>query len=187
MEVSEEREVKLVHPDPVNQISSALGCFASEFNKTNPPNSEMRRCSWFSHACFMVLCRAVYSLGTPKTSDKSSPPAVTIRRIKQWWKRLDVYTKDSPSQQMDRDLCCCWVIKSCSTLCDPMGLPGSSVRGISHRLEEYWSMSLVPSPGDLPEPGIEPLSPALEGRFFTTREALDRHLGLSIWGLGHDV
>ena len=42
MEVSEEREVKLVHPDPVNQISSALGCFASEFNKTNPPNSEMR-------------------------------------------------------------------------------------------------------------------------------------------------
>ena len=25
-----------------------------------------------------------------------------------------------------------------------------------------------PSPGDLPEPGIEPVSPALAGRFFTT-------------------
>ena len=53
--------------------------------------------------------------------------------------------------------------------------------------QEYWNVLLVPSPGDLPEPGIEPLSPALEGRFFTTREGLDRDLGLSIWGLGHNV
>ena len=29
--------------------------------------------------------------------------------------------------------------------------------------QEYWSGFLFPSPGDLPDPGIEPLSPALEG------------------------
>ena len=36
---------------------------------------------------------------------------------------------------------------------------------------EYWSGLLVPSPGDLPDPGVEPLSLvslALVGEFFTT-------------------
>ena len=37
--------------------------------------------------------------------------------------------------------------------------------------QEYWSGLPLPSPGDLPDPGIEPaslMSPALGGRFFTT-------------------
>ena len=37
--------------------------------------------------------------------------------------------------------------------------------------QEYWSGLTFPSPGDLPNPGIEPVSlvsPALAGRFFTT-------------------
>ena len=34
--------------------------------------------------------------------------------------------------------------------------------------QEYWSELPFPSPGDLPDPGIEPRSPALTGRFFTT-------------------
>ena len=36
---------------------------------------------------------------------------------------------------------------------------------------EYWSGLPFPSPGDLPDAGIEPtslMSPALAGRFFTT-------------------
>ena len=32
----------------------------------------------------------------------------------------------------------------------------------------YWSQLSVPSPGDLPDPGIKPTSLALAGRFFTT-------------------
>ena len=40
----------------------------------------------------------------------------------------------------------------------PMGFPR----------QEYWSGLPFPSPGDLPEPGIEPVSPALAGKFFTT-------------------
>ena len=35
--------------------------------------------------------------------------------------------------------------------------------------QEYWSGLLFPPPGDLPNPGIGPVSPALAGRFFTTR------------------
>ena len=36
--------------------------------------------------------------------------------------------------------------------------------------EEYWSGLPFPSPGDLPKPGIEPMSPALAGGFFTTKQ-----------------
>ena len=46
--------------------------------------------------------------------------------------------------------------------------------------QEYWSGLPFPSPGDLPKPGIEPMSPAgdpaLAGRFFTT-EPLEKPLG----------
>ena len=38
--------------------------------------------------------------------------------------------------------------------------------------QEHWSGLPFPTPGDLPDPGIEPTSPvalALSGRFFTTR------------------
>ena len=34
--------------------------------------------------------------------------------------------------------------------------------------QEYWSGLPFPSPRDLPDPGIEPTSPALAGVFFTT-------------------
>ena len=38
--------------------------------------------------------------------------------------------------------------------------------------QEYWSGLPFPSPGHLPKPGIKPTSPAMAGRFFTTK-----HLG----------
>ena len=34
--------------------------------------------------------------------------------------------------------------------------------------QEYWSGLPLPSPGDIPDREIEPASPALAGRFFTT-------------------
>ena len=34
--------------------------------------------------------------------------------------------------------------------------------------QEYWSGLSFSPPGDLPNPGIEPASPALAGGFFTT-------------------
>jgi len=35
--------------------------------------------------------------------------------------------------------------------------------------QEYQSGLPFPSPGDFPDPGIEPMSPALAGKFFTTQ------------------
>ena len=34
--------------------------------------------------------------------------------------------------------------------------------------QEYWSGLPFPSPGDLPDPGIEPTSPTLASEFLTT-------------------
>ena len=34
--------------------------------------------------------------------------------------------------------------------------------------QEFWSGLPFPTPGDLPDPGIEPTSPMLAGAFFTT-------------------
>ena len=54
------------------------------------------------------------------------------------------------------------VAQLCPTLFDPMDCspPGSSVHGISR--QEYWSGLPFPSPGDFPDPGIEPGSLALQ-------------------------
>ena len=58
--------------------------------------------------------------------------------------------------------CCCFVTKSYPTLSDPMDytLPGSSVHGLYG--QEYWSELSFPSPGGLPNSGIEPMTPALQ-------------------------
>ena len=72
---------------------------------------------------------------------------------------------------------CCYVpacvhaksLQLCPALFDAMecSLPDSSVHGIF----QTWSGLPFPSPGDLPDPGTEPvslLSPTLAGGFFTT-------------------
>ena len=57
--------------------------------------------------------------------------------------------------------------QSCLTL-GPRGLypPASSVRGILQARILEWVA--VPSSRDLPDPGMEPMSHVLAGRFFTT-------------------
>ena len=52
--------------------------------------------------------------------------------------------------------------KSCLTLCDPMDCspPASSTHGFSR--QEYWRGLQFSSPGDLPDPGIEPVSSVLQ-------------------------
>ena len=65
------------------------------------------------------------------------------------------------------------------TLCDPMDCIPSDPMDCTFQAplsmgflkQEYWSESPLPSPGDLPDPGIEPVSvasPTLADRFLTT-------------------
>ena len=61
---------------------------------------------------------------------------------------------------------CAKSLQSCWTLCDPMNcsLQGSSCPwGFSR--QEYCSGLPCPLPGDLPNPGIEPMSPTLQADY----------------------
>ena len=61
-----------------------------------------------------------------------------------------------------------WLLSHVQPFCSPMDCspPGSSVLGFSQA--EYWSGLPLPSPGDLPDAGVKPMSAALASGFFTT-------------------
>ena len=59
----------------------------------------------------------------------------------------------------------------CPTLCNPLDAAHQAPLSIGSSKQEYWSGLPCPSPGGLPDPGMEPeslTSPALSGGFFTT-------------------
>ena len=56
-------------------------------------------------------------------------------------------------------------VQSCLTLCDPMNCTHRASWSMGFLRQKYWSGLPFPSPGDLPEPGIQPtslVSPALQ-------------------------
>ena len=57
---------------------------------------------------------------------------------------------------------CCLVAKSCSTLCDPPTVASWAPLSMEFSRQEYWSGLPFPSPGDLPNPGIELGAPAFQ-------------------------
>ena len=54
------------------------------------------------------------------------------------------------------------VAKSCPTLAIPQTVACQAPLSMGFSRQEYWSVLPFPSPGDLPDPGIEPGSPALQ-------------------------
>ena len=71
--------------------------------------------------------------------------------------------------RMRKNCCCCLVTQSCQTLCDPMDLARQAPLSMGFSRKEYWSGVLFLPPGYLPNPGIEPVSSALAGGFFTAK------------------
>ena len=54
------------------------------------------------------------------------------------------------------------VMKSCPTLAIPWTVACQAPLSMGFSRQEHWSELPFPSPGDLPDPGIEPGSPALQ-------------------------
>ena len=54
------------------------------------------------------------------------------------------------------------VAKSCPTLVTPWTIAHQAPLSMGFSRQEYWSGLPFPSPGDLPNPGIKPRSPALQ-------------------------
>ena len=78
-------------------------------------------------------------------------------------------------------LCCyyCLVSKLCPTLCDPpWTVAHQAPLSTGFPRQEYWNGLPFPSLGHLLDPGMEPMSPALAGRFFTTEPSGKPHGGM---------
>ena len=58
---------------------------------------------------------------------------------------------------------------SCLTLAIPRTVAHQAPLSMGFSRQEYWSGFPFPPPGDLPDPGFEPTSPALAGGFFTNK------------------
>ena len=54
------------------------------------------------------------------------------------------------------------VTKSCPTLMTPWTIACQTPLSMGFSRQEYWNGLPFPSPGDLPDPGIKPRSPALQ-------------------------
>ena len=63
---------------------------------------------------------------------------------------------------------CAKLLQLCPTLCDPMDLAHQTPLSMVFSRQEYWSGLSCPPPGDLPDPGIEPGSLALEADALTS-------------------
>ena len=71
------------------------------------------------------------------------------------------------------DVCVCSVASDSLT---PWTIACQAPLSIEFSRQEYWSMLLFLTPGDLPDPGVQLtslLSPALAGRFFNTSTTCD--------------
>ena len=68
--------------------------------------------------------------------------------------------------------CCCSVAKLCPTLVTLWTVACRALLSMGFPRQECWSRLPFPPPGDLPDPVIEPASPALAGRFFTSEPLL---------------
>ena len=128
------------------------------------------------------------SFETPRTVAHQTSPFMGLQRQKCWSGLLfsppgdlpdprikpvspalvgELFTTESPGGSSEVPYCYCLVTKWCLTRSNPMDCnpSGSSVHGISPaRILEWVAISFS---RDLSDPGIEPLSPALAGRFFT--------------------
>ena len=57
---------------------------------------------------------------------------------------------------------CVLVIQPCPSVCDPWTITSQAPLSLEFSRQEHWSALPFPSPGDLPNPGTEPVSPAFQ-------------------------
>ena len=62
----------------------------------------------------------------------------------------------------------CWVLSHVRRFPTPRTIARQAPLSMGFSRQEYWSRLPFPPPGNLPDPGIEPASPALAGIFFPT-------------------
>ena len=61
---------------------------------------------------------------------------------------------------------CCWLLSHAWLFATPWTLAHHAPPSVGFPRKDYWNGLPIPSPGDLPDPRIKSMVPALVGRFF---------------------
>ena len=91
---------------------------------------------------------------------------------------------NSYNQITRREMLLCSVAQSCPTLVTPWTVACQATPSMEFSRQEYWSGLPFSPPGDLPNPGIEPMflaSPAMVGSFFTTESCGKPNNNRRLW------
>ena len=70
------------------------------------------------------------------------------------------------------------ITKSCPTLATPWTVAHQAPLSMGFPRQEYWGGLPFPSPGDLPDPGIEPISPASQAGYLSTEPLGSQWVGM---------
>ena len=109
----------------------------------------------------MATHSSVLAWRIPGRAEPGGLPSMGSHRVGQ-----DKWLSSSSSS-----ICCCFVAQLCPTLLWSNGCYSFVAHQVPLSMrfprQEYWSGLSFPSPGDLLDPGTEPTSPALAGKFFT--------------------
>ena len=131
---------------------------------------QIEKGKWYTSACIGIVYLSVFALSKCEQEKR----ALALKSALGWKDRhtvtrSEVYPWASRSASLGLSFfyCCCLVAKLCPTLVTPWTVALQSL-SMGFPRQEYWSGLPFHSPGDLPNPGIEPVSPALAGRFFPT-------------------
>ena len=115
--------------------------------------------------CSVSFCRktqwiSIYTHTHTYTAPPCAPPpwCPTHLSHQRAWTELPVWQVPSSYLTHGGGL----VAKSCLTLVTPWTVACQASLSMRFTRQEYWSGLPLPSPGDLPDPGIEPWSPTLQ-------------------------
>ena len=92
-----------------------------------------------------------------------------LNQGKESWKEQ---AKQSPGCTYGHEqllLLCCYCLDTQLLFATPWTVAHQAPLSMGFSRQEYWSGLPFPSLGDLPNPGIKPMSTALSGGFFTTK------------------
>ena len=112
-----------------------------------------------------------FSRGTSQPRDRTRVSSIVGRHFTVWATlngKIHVnfvgffgFYKNPKSIFVVQLLSCVWLFVT------PWTIAHQALLSMGFPRQEYWSGLPFPSPGDLPDLGIKPVSPALAGRFFT--------------------
>ena len=116
----------------------------------------------------------IHSSGEYSPENKGVAPGVQLHagkkgklasQVRIWQWLMDVgFMQDSVTQarSLSIKMTGCWAVKDCSVMSDsvtPWTVAHQAPLFMGFSRQKYWRSLLFPSPGDLPDPGIEPASP----------------------------